>query len=1132
MLTASEFAARIRSKYPGAYDDLPDDELTSRILAKFPEYGDMVSAPANPPQKISTKMIDAIPGGAAEVKRRAAAGEPVVQEGLRRGGVLDEIRAGVAGAAAGAVEGIAGPVGLAIDAARYAQNGLPGAVAQMGADLAQGRFLPATQAVSSGADAVQNAIGPGEDIATSAAPAFIRTGVDLAMPGPEVALAGRGVRKVMGEGAEAAAKLADDVAPLADDAARMAEDAAADAGTVPPELAGVHSGAEINLPETAPPVQIAPAPIPVKEIPKPREFRFTEDPGEINGKTFYHGTGTEGLDVSQLDPSVTKAEGLFGQGIYLTDDPDIAAGYAKARGKQTGKEVVYQAKVNIDRVLNLEKPAPTDVLDEITAQARSIAGDETSFLDDYMRVASKPGVTAEEAWRALSTMTSDLSHELQIPAYEYYENFGYLAERIKQLGYDALTHTGGKRTGKAPHQVLIVLDPHDYAGTGRGGQITEFAPHDMYPPRRIEAQLPPPPPPPPPPTEPPVAPPAPQPSPVDPVQKVVQALREAKPIRREQEAIYRAERGARMDTALEARAAGMTGEAGFNAEKAALGGPMEKLQFESLRSQISQQDVDALFDRVAQSDLTFWESITARRGLAKLFGEYGGHVPQKSEMALLRRVFGDELPNEMLKKRSLWAKFKDVTVEVANVPRAIMASFDLSAPFRQGAFFVGRPKRFFPAFKELLRAYGSEDAYQAVHDAIRARPSFPLMEESGLAITDLERAAGTAGREENFVSNLAERIPLVGRGVRASGRAHTAFLVKMRADVFDDIVKRASDLGLKPEDDPALLGHIAKYVNAGTGRGELPQVLQGSADLLNTLMFSPRLMFSRLHLLNPQTYLDPKIPALVRREAMKDALKFAAVGSSVLSMAALNGLEVGLDPRSADFGKIKMQDTRIDVWGGFQQYVRMAAQLASGQYVSTTKPDVVKELGVGYKPQTRLGILGRQAESKLAPVASFVVDMLRGQDYRGQPIDVQQEIVTRIVPIIAQDIKALYDEDPSLIPLAALSALGFGVQTYAKPKPKEEPKKKPVADASSALEGLRQETAPLSREAGAQVAAAKAGVYVDPDGRETPIPRALMLSALRREDPTEASSPMMRWLAGMQKQKKIKAGGTVEFRVA
>jgi hypothetical protein len=840
-----------------------------------------VSAPANPPQKISTKMIDAIPGGAAEVKRRAAAGEPVVQEGLRRGGVLDEIRAGVAGAAAGAVEGIAGPVGLAIDAARYAQNGLPGAVAQMGADLAQGRFLPATQAVSRGADAVQNAIGPGEDIATSAAPAFIRTGVDLAMPGPEVALAGRGVRKVMGEGAEAAAKLADDAAPLADDAARMAENAAADAGTVPPELAGVHSGAEINLPEGAAP-----------------------------------------------DPAATV------------------------------------------------------------------------------------------------------------------------------------------------------------------------------------------------------------PPPVDSVQKVVQALREAKPIRREQEAIYRAERGARMDTALEARAAGLTGEAGFNAEKAALGGPMEKLQFESLRSQISQQDVDALFDRVAQSDLTFWESITARRGLAKLFGEYGGHVPQKSEMALLRRVFGDELPNEMLKKRSLWAKFKDVTVEVANVPRAIMASFDLSAPFRQGAFFVGRPKRFFPAFKELLRAYGSEDAYQAVHDAIRRRPSFPLMEESGLAITDLEKAAGTAGREENFVSNLAERIPLVGRGVRASGRAHTAFLVKMRADVFDDIVKRAADLGLKPQDDPALLEHIAKYVNAGTGRGELPQVLQGSADLLNTLMFSPRLMFSRLHLLNPQTYLDPKIPALVRREAMKDALKFAAVGSSVLSMAALNGLEVGLDPRSADFGKIKMQDTRIDVWGGFQQYVRMAAQLGTGQYVSTTKPDVVKELGVGYKPQTRLGILGRQAESKLAPVASFVVDMLRGQDYRGQPIDVQQEIVTRIVPIIAQDIKALYDEDPSLIPLAALSALGFGVQTYAKPKPKEKQKKKPVADASSALEGLRQETAPLSREAGAQVAAAKAGVYVDPDGRETPIPRALMLSALRREDPTEASSPMMRWLAGMQKQKKIRSGGRVEFRVA
>ena len=48
--TVQQFAARIRAKYPGAYDDLSDQDLTHRILAKYPEYADMVdfNAPKGP----------------------------------------------------------------------------------------------------------------------------------------------------------------------------------------------------------------------------------------------------------------------------------------------------------------------------------------------------------------------------------------------------------------------------------------------------------------------------------------------------------------------------------------------------------------------------------------------------------------------------------------------------------------------------------------------------------------------------------------------------------------------------------------------------------------------------------------------------------------------------------------------------------------------------------------------------------------------------------------------------------------------------------------------------------------------------------------------------------------------------
>jgi hypothetical protein len=44
-LTAEQFAAKIRAKYPGAYDHLQDQELTTKVLQKYPEYNEKVMAP-------------------------------------------------------------------------------------------------------------------------------------------------------------------------------------------------------------------------------------------------------------------------------------------------------------------------------------------------------------------------------------------------------------------------------------------------------------------------------------------------------------------------------------------------------------------------------------------------------------------------------------------------------------------------------------------------------------------------------------------------------------------------------------------------------------------------------------------------------------------------------------------------------------------------------------------------------------------------------------------------------------------------------------------------------------------------------------------------------------------------------
>lgn len=505
------------------------------------------------------------------------------------------------------------------------------------------------------------------------------------------------------------------------------------------------------------------------------------------------------------------------------------------------------------------------------------------------------------------------------------------------------------------------------------------------------------------------------------VQKVIGALKKAKPLRKEQEAIYTKERGEKLAKMIKAGEK-TSGEKGYYEELKTLKGGMTRVQFESIRKEIGQPDIDALFSQVKDSPiLSEWEKLPARKGLAKLFGEYGGTVPTENELSLLKEVFGRDFVKTAVSKQSLWQKMKKLGLDVANIPRSIMASFDLSAPLRQGIFLMGRPKQWGPAFGSMFKPFFSENAYQTLMQSIKAKPGYQLMLDSKLAMTDL---GSMTSREEIFMSNLAEKIPGVGRVVRASSRAYTGFLNKLRADVFEDIVEKGAKLGIK---DPKFLKDAARFVNTATGRGGLG-VLEAAAVPLNAALFSPRLMMSRLQLINPAFYVN--LQPQVRKEALKSLFTFAGAASTVAGIAAANGAKVGIDPRNADFMKLKYGNTRYDILGGFQQPIRLAAQLLSGEIVSSTTGKTLT-LGEGYKPITRFGIMTRFLEYKEAPLVSFATALLRGQTSLGEKVDVPTEIANRFTPMVIQDMKDLYDEEGLKgLAMSSPAIFGVGVQTY------------------------------------------------------------------------------------------------------
>ncbi|MFA6270704.1 MAG: hypothetical protein WC657_05890, partial [Candidatus Paceibacterota bacterium] len=199
---------------------------------------------------------------------------------------------------------------------------------------------------------------------------------------------------------------------------------------------------------------------------------ITED---VNTKIWYHGSGTPGMTADKLDPLMSKEGNLFGFGVYLTDNPDIASQYAAKRGGKKGTPSTYATKVNISRVLDMEQPIDPDVADILVKHNES-NGDVADIIKEVLK---KPGVTTEQVWDAMSDGLSRWSHEERIASYEVGDILAGVSSDLRAAGYDALTHTGGLRAGagKVKHKVLILLDPNDRLtspGVGRKGQVTQF----------------------------------------------------------------------------------------------------------------------------------------------------------------------------------------------------------------------------------------------------------------------------------------------------------------------------------------------------------------------------------------------------------------------------------------------------------------------------------------------------------------------------------------------------------------------------------------------------------------------------------------------------------------------------------
>lgn len=408
--------------------------------------------------------------------------------------------------------------------------------------------------------------------------------------------------------------------------------------------------------------------------------------------------------------------------------------------------------------------------------------------------------------------------------------------------------------------------------------------------------------------------------------------------------------------------------------------------------------------------------------------------PEEAVQQLQKSNVVGAFANETQKK-SLWQEVRDAN-------RALLTSFDFSAAGRQGKPLM-MTKAYWTSFDDMFKSWGSQRAYDNVIESINELPSFQrtqyqTVNKAGKTVTKTASLAERAGldiggKEETFKSNFAENlIP----GVKRSERAYSAFLNKLRADHFNTMVNDARNMGLNPDKNDVVLKQIGSFINDATGRGGLGR-LEQAAPILNEVFFAPRLMASRVNMykrwLNPKTYSNEN--PVVRKQALKSLLSTVGFGLTVGEVARQAGAQVNNDPRSSDFRKAKIGNTRIDPFSGFQQYAVGAARLLSGETVSTSPKHYGREYDLtsgDFGMPTRASIVSQFAQNKLAPIPSLVWSWMEGKDWSGEPFEVKAAILDRTVPIVMQDLYELYQEDPNLLPLGILPVFGEGLQTYGR----------------------------------------------------------------------------------------------------
>ncbi|KKM22099.1 hypothetical protein LCGC14_1628740, partial [marine sediment metagenome] len=179
---------------------------------------------------------------------------------------------------------------------------------------------------------------------------------------------------------------------------------------------------------------------------------------------------------------------------------------------------------------------------------------------------------------------------------------------------------------------------------------------------------------------------------------------------------------------------------------------------------------------------------------------------------------------------------------------------------------------------------------------------------------------------------------------------------------------------------------------------------------------------------------DRNMSLFARKQAAINLARYISGAAMILALAKwIDDDSVTWDSNSADFGKIRVGNTRFSVGGGIEVLIVLASRLITREFTSSTT-GITKSIDTGkFGAFSGKDLVFNFLRNKASPGAGLVLSIIDQKSWDGDKLTIPQMIDDTLTPFVIKTAFESGDVEDSANILAVLmaEALGVNVQTYS-----------------------------------------------------------------------------------------------------